>query len=81
MKTGEARSALAVTRTTMREGGLRALWTGTKPAVVRVGIGIGVYMSVIEVLRKKIGRAREDGTVDITTTGAHDQAFEWCHTH
>ena len=70
MKTGEARSALAVTRTTVREGGLRALWTGTKPAVVRVGIGIGVYMSVIEVLRKKFGRAREDRTVDITTTGA-----------
>ena len=49
MKLGEARSALAVTRATLRETGMKGLWAGTKPAIVRVGLGIGVYMSVIEV--------------------------------
>ena len=38
---------------------MKGLWAGTKPAIVRVGLGIGVYMSVIEVRetdKKKEGR-------------------------
>ena len=46
------------------------MWVGTKPAVVRVGLGIGVYMSVIETLRKKFGETREDGSVAIGALGA-----------
>ena len=66
LKTGEAKSVWSVTRNTIRQGGIKGLWTGTKPAVVRVGLGIGVYMATIEVLRKKFGETQEDGSVKIT---------------
>jgi len=59
LKLGEARSALAVTRATLREGGMKGLWAGTKPAIVRVGLGIGVYMSVIEVSDESSAQARD----------------------
>jgi len=58
----QQKTVLAVTRETIKQGGVRALWTGTKPAIVRVGLGIGVYMSVIEVMRKKFGEVEKGFT-------------------
>ena len=49
--TGTARSTLATLRVVLAEDGVRGLWRGTDPTVLRLSAGVGVNMVILERLK------------------------------
>ncbi|CAG9464188.1 unnamed protein product [Pedinophyceae sp. YPF-701] len=49
-------SSAAATRAVVAEGGLRALWRGTQPTVIRLGLGAGLYFAILQSLHRTLDR-------------------------
>ena len=46
--------ARSVLQRVMREGGARGLWRGVHAGVLRVGLGVGVHMTLLEALKRRL---------------------------
>lgn len=73
----QADSAAGVLRSTaetatliMREGGLRAMWRGTQPTVIRLGIGAGLHFFFLESIKPMLQTRKPDGTLHMSAIGA-----------
>jgi solute carrier family 25 protein 38 len=75
---GVALSSAATARAVAAEGGLAALWRGTQPTVIRLGLGAGLHFFFLDSLRPALearfaapgGRADARGRPELTALGA-----------
>lgn len=54
----------------LKEGGIAALWKGTQPTVIRLGIGAGLHFFFLESIKTLAETTRDDGTTHLTAIGA-----------
>jgi solute carrier family 25, member 38 len=73
----QADAAFGTLRTTaetagaiLREGGVIALWKGTQPTVIRLGIGAGLHFFFLESLKPLFQTRSADGSLRMTAVGA-----------
>ena len=74
MQADSARGALQSTFNTIHtitsEGGVSALWRGTQPTVVRLGIGAGLHFFFLESLKPLLQTTAPDGSTHMSAWGA-----------
>ena len=63
-------STVETTSIVLKEGGIAALWKGTQPTVIRLGIGAGLHFFFLESIKNLAETTREDGTTHLTAIGA-----------
>ncbi|EFN55963.1 hypothetical protein CHLNCDRAFT_145279 [Chlorella variabilis] len=70
MAHGVVRNTLHTMQTIMAEGGVRTLWKGTQPTVIRLGLGAGLHFFFLESIKPLFERQQPDGSVGMTAMGA-----------
>lgn len=67
---GTVISTFDAIRTITAEGGVAALWRGTQPTVVRLGIGAGLHFFFLESLKPLLETKLSDGSTHMGALGA-----------
>jgi hypothetical protein len=64
------RGTLSTVQEIVKAGGIRALWQGTGPSVLRVGLGAALQFVVLEQVKTLLSVQLADGTSQLSAMGA-----------
>jgi solute carrier family 25 protein 38 len=63
-------STVQTVRAIAAHGGVRALWQGTQPTVIRLGLGAGLHFFFLETIKPLLLRPHPDGSPNMSAVGA-----------
>jgi solute carrier family 25 protein 38 len=52
------------------QGGIRTLWKGTQPTVIRLGLGAGLHFFFLETIKPMFEKRQPDGSMGMSAVGA-----------
>lgn len=52
------------------QGGVRTLWKGTQPTVIRLGLGAGLHFFFLETIKPVFEQRHADGSMGMSAMGA-----------
>lgn len=64
------RNVLATTRSIVKANGFRGLWRGSGPSVVRMGLGVGLHMVLVDYAATALTKKLEDGGTHLSSLNA-----------
>lgn len=67
---GHFTTTIATLSAVLKEGGIKSLWKGTQPTVIRLGIGAGLHFFFLESIKPLVETKQADGSVKMGVLGA-----------
>ncbi|KAL4853316.1 Mitochondrial glycine transporter [Chlorella vulgaris] len=70
MTHGVVRGTMQTMHVILAEGGIRTLWKGTQPTVIRLGLGAGLHFFFLETIKPMFEKRQPDGSMGMSAVGA-----------